>query len=125
MNDEIQDEASTDIELINEDISKYEEVKRLGDSMIKLMDTPEFTELFEEMYLKAYRETSAYNVALFNEEGKKAYLYNIVSRSHFERFCASVIAEGVQAGEILDDLYEGLKEETKLQNAGDDSEEHS
>ena len=57
----------TDIEAIEQDIAHFTNIKVKSDHIKSFIDTEAY-DVFDEVFLKGYRETSANNVATFNVE---------------------------------------------------------
>lgn len=103
---------------IEKEIVKYSAEKELGEATARLMESADFKLVFDNHFTKAYRETSASNVALFSQEQKDGYMYQIVARSIVENFLSDKVEEGQTAGIVVDELKEVLLEVQK-QEAGE------
>jgi len=98
---------------IEKEIVKYSAEQKLGEATERLMANPDFKLVFDQHFTKAYRETSASNVALFTGEQKDGYMYQIVARSIVENFLSDKVEEGQTAGIVVDELKEVLLEVQK------------
>ncbi|NOQ31131.1 MAG: hypothetical protein GQ570_08425 [Helicobacteraceae bacterium] len=111
-------EELTPVQAIQEELAKHTTVARQAQEFKTMMELPIWKEIIEEYFLKAYRETSAYNVGIMTNDAKDSYMYQITARSIFQRFCDGLIDDGKQASEIVNELTEELVNEQKIAEEG-------
>lgn len=106
----MEEKETTEVDDIQSQIDSKLAIVNTAEELSKMMELPVYKNLIDGLFLKAYRETSAYNVAIMNEEQKAGYMYQITARSIFERFIDEVLLDGAESAQQLASLNEELKD---------------
>lgn len=84
-------EINDDIEAITAENVELGKSLDLTVAMCKLSDMPEFDLVFNQHFLKHYRDTACGNIGNTNRDGRDNYAVGLAGRSMFENFCDSLI----------------------------------
>ena len=112
------EETVSPVEEIESELKKCDYQIKLSDGLLEMTKTDAWKDIFEDLFLKAYRETSAYNVGILTPDGRDNYLHQITARSIFQRFVDGLLEDGEQAKDIRADLLDALGEEKKIAEVG-------
>jgi len=107
------------IEQIEAEIVKYKTALRRATLASDLKESDIYKELIEPVFFKAYRETSAMNVAGWNIEQTANYVHHIKARAIFSDF----IDEEMGMGAGCVDAIEALEDALRKVKAGEDLSE--
>ena len=108
----------TPVEAIESEIAKFQHLVDLGNSLETLTKSDAWNKIFTELFLKAYRETSAYNVGILTPDGRDNYLHQITARSIFERFVDGIKDDAFKAQGMINELEPELVDEKRLAETG-------
>lgn len=92
----------------------------MSKKMQRLLDNPDFNEIFEEGFIRSWSVTNTYNIAKYDDATRRRVMEGMVARSHFTQFVEQIMADGNLAVDDLATLNEIAKQDSE-----DESEEYS
>lgn len=109
-------EDSTDIAVIHEEIEAIEselvevvKAKNLTSAMSRLSNSDDFDLVFNQHFLKHYRDTACSNIGNTNKDGRDNYAVGLAGRSMFEHFCNHLVEADKDMTEKIVELESEIK----------------
>jgi len=84
-------EITESIEAIEAELVEANKALALTSAMTRLSDNADFDLVFNQHFLKHYRDTACANIGNTNRDGRENYAVGLAGRSMFEHFCNNLI----------------------------------
>lgn len=86
------EEINTDIESISAELIELQKSLELSTAMCNLSESKDFDLVFNQHFLKHYRDTACANIGNTNRDGRDNYAVGLAGRSMFEQFCDNIVS---------------------------------
>lgn len=103
------EEINEGIEAISAEIVELNKSLNLSTAMSNLSESEDFDLVFNQHFLKHYRDTACANIGNTNRDGRENYAVGLAGRSMFEHFCNHII----EAKKPLEERIKELESEIK------------
>lgn len=101
--------ALESIEAIESELVEARKAQNLTSAMSRISETSDFDLVFNQHFLKHYRDTACANIGNTNKDGRENYAVGLAGRSMFEHFCNNLI----EADKTVSDKIKELELEVK------------
>lgn len=102
-------EVLESINAIEAELVEAKKALNLTSAMTRLSDNVDFDLVFNQHFLKHYRDTACANIGNTNRDGRENYAVGLAGRSMFEHFCNNLI----EAGKTIEDRIKESESEIK------------
>lgn len=105
----------TPVQELENEIAEMEKGLALSAAMVELSEMPQFDLVFNQQFVKSYRDTAVVNVGMVKQEAKQGIMQGLISRALFEQFVDSLIGAKPELEETIKVMKEELAIEKKAE----------